>query len=312
MYLFSIVLPTYNSSRFIDETVSSLLAQECGDYEIVIVDDGSADDTFDRLKKYKDRIRVYRQENKGSAAARNRGILNASGEYIASFDHDDILFPHALEIYSEVIKFFNHPPIIVAKIRFFQQTKDLVPGSWDGNSINCARFECFFKKNESFATFNSALIIRKDVLAGIHGYPLNSFGMDDSRMLFRIGNESPAIAIKYPVTVGYRQHDSNWSHNVDYLTNGIVAFIEDERRNRYPGGKKLKFDRRGLIGTNVLSMFKYYLGFRNLDRIIRIILHLRTMIFIGIIRKLASYGYKSEDRTIQIGPSLDTQRLVVK
>ncbi|MBR3552167.1 MAG: glycosyltransferase family 2 protein [Clostridia bacterium] len=100
--LCSVVIPAYNSARFIGETLDSLLAQTLHDVEIVVVDDGSADDTRDVVQAYQKKsaaIRLISQENAGVSAARNRGLAAATGDYVVFLDADDFYAPDALEAF---------------------------------------------------------------------------------------------------------------------------------------------------------------------------------------------------------------------
>lgn len=291
MPLFSIVIPTYNPG-YIEETIDSLLSQNIKDYEIIIVDDGSDEEYIERILKYKEKIKFIRQENKGSTYARNRGIQEAKGEYIVSFDHDDLMFPNALQIYKFVVDYFNHPPFIVAKMTWFSNANELLFSPNESEPIECIKYDCFYKKNKALTFMNSNMIIKRSLLEKVGYYPHNSFAYDDYRLVFRIGNISPLISIEKPSTVGYRKHDS-WSRKPKYLSNGVLALIDDERANLLPGGKEYKFDRRGLIATSTLSIFKYYLGFKNLYWIIKILFKIRFMIFYGPIRKIISLKYNS-------------------
>jgi glycosyltransferase involved in cell wall biosynthesis len=92
------VIPTWNGGKFVSETIHSLVKQDFpySQYEIIVVDDGSTDDTLKRLDSFSNRIRIFQQQNLGAASARNKGMQHARGEYIVCFDHDDILFPYAL------------------------------------------------------------------------------------------------------------------------------------------------------------------------------------------------------------------------
>ena len=83
----SVIIPTYNRGWTIGEAVDSVLAQDYRDFELIVVDDGSTDNTPQVLDAYSGAIKVFRQENKGVSAARNRGISEASGRFIA-FDSD--------------------------------------------------------------------------------------------------------------------------------------------------------------------------------------------------------------------------------
>lgn len=94
----SVVVPAYNRADFVGETLDSILAQTYTDYEVIVVDDGSTDDTPTVLAKYRGKnVRVIRQENQGEGAARNTGIFAAQGEYIAFVDSDDLWTPIKLE-----------------------------------------------------------------------------------------------------------------------------------------------------------------------------------------------------------------------
>lgn len=96
--MISVIIPTYNRSRTIERSIRSVLAQTRSDWELLIVDDGSADDTREIVEKIGDeRIRYIYQENAGACAARNNGIMHARGEYIAFHDSDDLCRPDRLE-----------------------------------------------------------------------------------------------------------------------------------------------------------------------------------------------------------------------
>jgi glycosyltransferase involved in cell wall biosynthesis len=103
----SIIIPTYNRGWIIKEAVDSVLAQDYKDFELIVVDDGSTDHTSDVLDSYRDDIKIYYQKNKGVSAARNRGIAEASGKFIAFLDSDDLWLPQKL---SRQIEFFNTTP----------------------------------------------------------------------------------------------------------------------------------------------------------------------------------------------------------
>ena len=92
----SIVIPAYNSATFLPHALASVFAQDFSDYEIIVVDDGSTDETQTVLQSYAARIRYVLQENAGSASARNRGIQMARGKYIVLLDADDLLLPGKL------------------------------------------------------------------------------------------------------------------------------------------------------------------------------------------------------------------------
>ncbi|HUB85930.1 MAG TPA: glycosyltransferase family A protein, partial [Rhizomicrobium sp.] len=95
---FSVIIPVYNRADVLGRALQSVLAQSFQDFEIVVVDDGSRDDPRAVVEAIGDRrIRYVRQENKGGAAARNRGFDEACGQFVALLDSDDRFLPHHLE-----------------------------------------------------------------------------------------------------------------------------------------------------------------------------------------------------------------------
>jgi glycosyltransferase involved in cell wall biosynthesis len=105
--LVSVIVPAYNSGPLLDETLASVLDQSWKQREIIVVDDGSTDDTPARLARYGPALRVVRQANQGTGAARNAGIRLARGAYVALLDHDDLWLPTKLEVQVDVAR--RHP-----------------------------------------------------------------------------------------------------------------------------------------------------------------------------------------------------------
>lgn len=93
----SVIIPTFNRGEIVVNALESVLAQTYRDYEIIVVDDGSTDNTRHKLSAYRDRIRYVYQENGGASAARNKGLELARGEWISALDSDDTWLPTKLE-----------------------------------------------------------------------------------------------------------------------------------------------------------------------------------------------------------------------
>jgi glycosyltransferase involved in cell wall biosynthesis len=107
---FSIIIPTYNRAHFIDKTIDSLLKQQYTNYEIIVVDDGSTDNTEAVVKKYVSPNFTYvKKQNGERAVARNFGAAMAKGEYINFFDSDDLAYPNHLEEASKLINKHQDP-----------------------------------------------------------------------------------------------------------------------------------------------------------------------------------------------------------
>ena len=97
----SVIIPTFNRGWILKEAVDSVLSQHCTDFELIVVDDGSIDNTLTLLQTYKGRLKILQQENRGVSSARNLGIENSCGQYIAFLDSDDLWLPEKLSFQLE-------------------------------------------------------------------------------------------------------------------------------------------------------------------------------------------------------------------
>jgi glycosyltransferase involved in cell wall biosynthesis len=158
----SVIIPTYNVEKYVNEAVDSVFRQTFQDFEIIIVDDGSTDATEQKLNEYNGRIIYMKQANQGPSAARNRGIERASGAFIAFLDADDYWLPTKLNKQVEFAR--SHPEfgIVTTDIIWFDNErilnrslkdiypvksgrvlKDLLFHNWIGTSAAMVRRECF-------------------------------------------------------------------------------------------------------------------------------------------------------------------------
>ena len=129
----SVILPIYNASSCIEETLNYILAQTFTDYEVICVDDGSTDNTLEVLKEYEkkdNRIKVISQSNGGAGKARNTGLDNASGDYLAFLDADDLYDPDMLsKAYKKAVE--GNADLVVWKCdRYNDTTKEYSPTPW--------------------------------------------------------------------------------------------------------------------------------------------------------------------------------------
>ena len=138
--LVSVLMPVYNSEKYLMESITSILNQTFCDFEFIIINDGSTDNSGEILKKYEHadaRIRIIEQPNKGIAEALNRGLQLARGKYIARMDSDDICLPNR---FTRQVDFMERHPRVAACgtwIRYFGENE----GEWqppsDSETIRC-------------------------------------------------------------------------------------------------------------------------------------------------------------------------------
>lgn len=121
--LVTVIIPAYNYGHFVSETLASVHAQTYQNWECIVVDDGSTDDTSAVLSKFsrnESRVKIIRQENKGLAEARNTGIAHSTGEYLQFLDADDLLEPKKLERQIEFLERHKDVDIVYADVRYFR------------------------------------------------------------------------------------------------------------------------------------------------------------------------------------------------
>jgi glycosyltransferase involved in cell wall biosynthesis len=106
--LVSVIVPVYNGAQYLEAAITSIFAQDYRSIEVIVVDDGSIDDSAQVAKSFKD-IRYMFQQNSGPAAARNSGINSANGDFIAFLDSDDLWMPDKLSLQTNYLH--NHPDI---------------------------------------------------------------------------------------------------------------------------------------------------------------------------------------------------------
>ncbi|MBZ0220450.1 MAG: GNAT family N-acetyltransferase [Candidatus Methylomirabilis sp.] len=122
----SIIIPTYNRARLVCHAIDSILAQDYKDYEIIVVDDGSTDSTPQVLRKYSGAIKYLRQENRGFGAARNRGLDEAKGEYLAFLDSDDLWTAEKLSIQVEIMDRLSEAAFVFSDFLILKPSGDLI------------------------------------------------------------------------------------------------------------------------------------------------------------------------------------------
>lgn len=211
----SVVIPAYNVAGFIAETLNSVLAQIFTDYEIVLVNNGSPD-TFELekiLEKYFEKIVYVKQENGGTARARNTGIENSRGELIAFLDGDDVWLPAYL---SEQIKFLteNNLEMIYADAFLFGAIGAGAETYMQKSpSDGTADFEGIVSGRCSVITSGTLVYKQKILDAGMFDAELPRIGMEDFDLWLRLAKSGAAIGYQRKVLLKYRVSPNSLSGN---------------------------------------------------------------------------------------------------
>ena len=197
--LVSVVIPTFNRSALVVRAVQNVIDQTYANTEIIVVDDGSTDDTARRLEHYQDRITVIRQKNAGPSAARNRGIEIARGEIVAFQDSDDIWVPHKLERQVHLLEILGHGiPCCLANISMHFMRRPCTT-SFALASLRPQFSEGVWENvpevlGATPILFNQAVAVRAGALKAIGGFNEGLRIMEDYDLSLRLALYGPAWA----------------------------------------------------------------------------------------------------------------------
>jgi glycosyltransferase involved in cell wall biosynthesis len=225
--LVSVVIPAYNAAWCVGKAIDSVLAQDFRDFELIVVNDGSTDDTPSVLAGYGDVIRVVHQSNGGMSSARNAGIRVARGELIAFLDSDDWWLPGKLGHQVELMQARPDIGFTSAAARVEDPEGHLI------NLWGCEEWEGpflvqRFQSHGGIAGGSSALMVRSMLFerAGVYDQTLG--GAEDADLWIRLAAVSDYACIPETLVVVLRRPDSV-SRNVEGMRRGAIRMMEKNR-----------------------------------------------------------------------------------
>lgn len=197
---FSVVITTFNRANLVKNALNTVLNQTEKDYEIIIVDDGSTDDTFDLIKdniKQYSNIKYIYHKNRGPALSKNAGIIASSGIYVTFLDSDDLYLNNHLEIRKEII--FEYP-----EIDLFHGGVEIIGDEFvpDKNDINK-------KININNCIIGGTFFVKRDILISVKGFPDVKYS-EDNLLYQKIKNNGYKIAkINEPTYIYNRNNEQS-------------------------------------------------------------------------------------------------------
>jgi glycosyltransferase involved in cell wall biosynthesis len=227
--LVSVIIPVYNGERFIAAAIDHVRSQNYPAIELIVVDDGSQDRTADIVERSDSDIRFFRQENSGPAAARNRGLRDASGEFILFLDVDDFWPENTIQ--RLVSHMLQEPEMDVIRgyaqlVKVDHETGEL---TYDGNP------------KESFADYIGAAIYRRSVFGQVGLFdPTMLFG-EDADWFTRAREQGIRMKRLEEVTLYVRRHGSNMTEGKNLVELNMLRIIKkalDRRRAGVNGLRK--------------------------------------------------------------------------
>jgi len=211
-YRISVVIPNYNYAQYIGEALDSVLRQSFPPHEIIVVDDGSTDNSVNVVNTYGDRVRLIEQQNQHLSAARNTGIQAATGNWIALLDSDDIWHPRKLEFQVQALEQHSHWTFVSSQPdetdRFPQPlAPDLKPKSREINITD------FITKNQMSG---SDALIKKDCFSETGLFDTSLRSCEDRDMWHRLTRICYGGQVLLPL-YRYRKHPLQMNHNIDLM-----------------------------------------------------------------------------------------------
>lgn len=234
MSLVSIIIPAYNASQHIAETIQSVLCQSYSNWELLIIDDGSTDGTFElinSLAKSDARIKCLTKSNSGVSNTRNMGISLAKGEFISFLDADDIWYPENLE---EKIKFImNHGiDVCYSSCETIDSDSNSLKTVLTGSHTPLLNDILFLKGN--YITAPSGIVLKKMVIDKIGGFDTHLSNNADQDLWIRILSNNFKIKLIDKILWKYRVHSKNMSGNIALLEkDSFYIYYKSKKNNLY-------------------------------------------------------------------------------
>ena len=225
--ILSIIMPCYNQAQYIDEAIQSVIRQTYKDWELIIVDDGSTDDSFSIAKRYAQsdsRIKAFSQDNGGPSKARNNGVKRSSGKYIMFFDSDDRLAPQYLDIGVQYMTSHPECTVFYSRLKRFGKMNDEV-------GIHFISYEQELCVSSLFLT----CIIKRSDFVRIGGFDEQMKGYEDWEMFIRLLYHNDNV-YQYPeIMFFYRWNMDEGSVNLQAIRRSkeIMEYIYDKNRAIY-------------------------------------------------------------------------------
>jgi len=294
--LVSVIIPTYNRSAFIGTAVDNVLEQTYLNTEVIVVDDGSTDDTLAVLKKFGDRIRVVSQANAGPSAARNRGLEIALGEIIAFQDSDDLWMPGKLERQVSLLERSGSRVLVCLCNAEMYFTGKPATTSFDLAGIHPALEDGIWSNvaevlATTFVLFNQCAAIRASALKTVGGFDETLTLMEDHDLALRLALEGNSwVFTREPLAI-WRQGTpgSLWLKAKDeeirmreYTLKCVESFSERVKAGSHAGlrtilRRELKRRRRELAAARIGQM--HTIGSSTLSSILKTVEHYRGALY---------------------------------
>ena len=227
----SIVIPSFNQSEYLEDAIESCYNQSMPACEILVIDDGSSDDSLEVARRYEFRefpgvespVRVISQVNKGLPSARNTGIMNAKGDYIQFLDADDMLMENAIARITQEINQTNADIVAPSFREFGKSNRDVILQGFTMDDLKLANRIGYFS------------CVRKSALLEVGGFnPKMKWGWEDWDLWFDLFKRGKTIAVVQEILVMYRVKEKSMIYEANQHSEELYAQIKKNHPSLFP------------------------------------------------------------------------------
>ncbi len=247
-------MPTYNRAALLAEALESVRVQEFTDFELIVVDDGSTDDTAAVLARFgegqsPEKFRVLHQTNGGPGAARNLALSEARGEYCTFLDSDDLFFPWSLAIVAQAIS-HARPSVMICSFHSFDCSQEFAEVSREPlQTTTWPDLYAFAVKHHLGPC--GVLVARTELLREVGGFLTERIVGEDLDLMLRLGCAPVMVNLRSPPLYGYRLHADNFTLNYERWYQGACQLLRRYRQGIFPGGAARRREIRWLTAQTV-------------------------------------------------------------
>ena len=220
----SVIIPCYNQAAFLGDAIDSARAQTAGVPEIIVVDDGSKDDTVHVAQRHG--VRCVSQRNQGQGAARNHGLRYATGEYIVFLDSDDTLLPQAVDTGLQYLRARPALAFAAGRCLVFSE-RGVHPDTRYYPVVEKDHYLELLKSN--FIWMPGCVVFRRDVVVQTGGFATDVTGAEDYDLYLRIARQYP-IHHHDTFVAAYRQHGTSTSRRAALMLRSALTVMARQRR----------------------------------------------------------------------------------
>ncbi len=238
--LVSVIIPNYNYARYVGEAVESALGQTYSNLEVIVVDDGSTDNSLEVLERYRDRVKIVEQQNSGVCVARNRGVAETKGEYIAFLDADDVWLPEKIEKQVKKFESDGDTGLVHVGVIDIDASGEKLATHLNGMEGAVASELMMFERAVILGGGSGVMIPRR-VFDEVGGFDESLSTSADWDLYFRISSSFSVGFIGEPL-LKYRLHGANMHSNIPRMESEMLSayrkvFTENGRDGRFDKGK---------------------------------------------------------------------------